>query len=577
MKTSALGFHEGSMLLHASGRYPTLLEVILEAVQNAIDKNARDVRININQKTHNLTVRDDGDGTTQEEFEKSLESVGQTRKKADALGRFGLGLVSPVGKCEKYTFTSTPRNDPRGYMEWTFVHDEIREQKEVRIPLRTRPDFWFGTHSSSRNITAVNWRTEVKLEKYTKDRFVSKVTMESLAEGILTKFNEAMKRKKVFVHITITTEDGDRQTQEVRPRDFEGQRLPEAVVTNKNSGETIFRLYLARKTHKGSAGRVTVGETNNDYRISFAMFARSLPHECKLDEDTVMALTSGIFEGEILTSRARFHSGRRGFEANDALVGFAESIDTWFLQYGIEPFVDAKETKQAERYQNLGLRSLKVIEAIVKSAVGTHLLSVINSFSKGTIGTGHVNQPGKETPYTAVSTDGGREKGEPAGDSSAGRSEPSAEHKGHNPFVAVGPQGKKRVVVRNGSFGIQLVHEVLEGDKLYFLERRTGLLHLNVRHPLWIQCEEHNEKTVMRFQEHLILQAISIEAIPEDWREFARLGIEEINAPYVYLLINGDSLSGRIPTHQKRVPAVAPAKVSKKSKSLVISRSKLKS
>src|SRR5437762_1001324 len=103
MKSSAVGFHMGSTMLHLSGKYPTLLEVLLETIQNCIDKNSRDIWVTINQKSRNLTIRDDGDGVSGEEFNKALDQIGMTMKKESALGRFGLGLVSPVGKCEKFT------------------------------------------------------------------------------------------------------------------------------------------------------------------------------------------------------------------------------------------------------------------------------------------------------------------------------------------------------------------------------------------------------------------------------------------------------------------------------------------
>lgn len=575
MESSSLGFHEGAMLLHASSRYPTLLEVLFEAVQNAIDKNAKDIWININQKSRAATVRDNGDGVTQVEFESALDSVGQTKKKSDALGRFGLGLVSPVGKCQVYTFTSTPRNDPKNYRRWKFVHDVIAEQKSVFIPIEPRPELWFGDYRG-RGVTAVKWRTEVSLEKYTKDKHVSKVTIESLAEGIITKFNEAMKRKRVVVYITITTEDGVRQTQEVRPKDFEGTKLPEIHIKGKNGGETVFHLYLARKTSKGSNGCVKVGEVGNDFRIGFPMFNRSLPVECKLSDEAVQALSSGIFEGDILDTKARFHSSRRGFEANDFLVDFVEAIDDWFIKHGLDPYLDSQETKKSERYQSLGLRSLKVIEALTKSDVGEELLKVINSFKVGTIGTGHVERPGKETHYTSASTDGTNSSPR-TGESDRVKSPPSIEHEGHNPFTVIGPRGQKRVAVRSGSLGIQLLHEVMDGSNLYILETDTGLLRLNVRHPLWIQCEEHSDKTLMRFQEYLILQALSLESVPDEWRDQARLSVEVMNGPYVFMLVNADSLAGRIPNPRKNVVDIASRRGKQKVvKSVVINKNKTK-
>lgn len=571
MKLSAVGFHMGSTIIHLSNKYPTVQEILLEIIQNCIDKNARDVWVTLNQKSRSISVRDNGDGVSKEEFDTALEQIGMTMKKDTALGRFGIGLISPVDKCEKFTFISTPKKDPHNYLEWTFVTEEIRSQKEVFIPFKSRTDLWFGDYHG-RHVQGVNWRTEVKLEKYTKDIFRSKVTMEALCESIYIKFNEAMKRRKVVIHVTIATENGGRQHQDIHPKDFEGVKIPEIVIPDKDAGNTHFRLFLTRKTSKGANGKVRVGELNNDFRISFAQFVKSLPEGCRLEDRAVEALTSGIFEGDILTSKSRFHSNRRGFEPNDALIGFATAVDEWFFKNGSGHYEEARETKQAEKYQSLGLRSLKVLEAIVKSPEGEHLMKVINSFGLGTIGTGHVSKRGSETGYTSVSTEGSHPSTDSDKPEPRDRNVPKDEHVGHNPFTVIGPRGSKRTIVRSGSLGIQLVHEALEGNRLYELDKSNGLLRMNVRHPLWISCEEHSEKTVMRFQEYLMLQALAIEAVPEDWRENTRLAVEEILiAPYAFMLINADSLAGRaVGRPRARFDKVVPK--AKKTKSLAIAK-----
>ena len=49
----------------------------------------------------------------------------------------------------------------------------------------------------------------------------------------------------------------------------------------------------------------------------------------------------------------------------------------------------------------------------------------------------------------------------------------------------------------------------------------------------------------MRFQEYLMLQALGLQASAPDFSIHARLVLDDINAPFVYMLIHGDSLAGR--------------------------------
>src|SRR3989344_3717360 len=104
-------FNQGRALLHLAGMYPTLLEVILELVQNALDKdvNATRIWIAINYQTRYLSVRDNGAGSSINRFNLALASVAEPGRKGEgSLGQFGIGLISPLGKCNRFTFISCP-------------------------------------------------------------------------------------------------------------------------------------------------------------------------------------------------------------------------------------------------------------------------------------------------------------------------------------------------------------------------------------------------------------------------------------------------------------------------------------
>lgn len=560
MTSSPFALHHGEALLRLAGTYPTLLEVVLECVQNALDKKAEVIRVDINQKSRSIVVWDDGAGVTQAEFERALTSVCTSIKKEDKLGRFGLGLISPLGKCAQFSFTSTPKSSPHDYREWTFITERLREQREISgIPMRNRSDLWFGS-STKKGVTSLPWRTQVKIEKFTADRFVSRLSIEAVRDGIVEKFGSVMRKSRPMILVSLTNEDGETAVQQVPIKDFDGTKLPETDIRT-GVGKAYFRLYLARKTPKGKEGKVQVGEAQNDFRISLRMFVHSLPEGHILEDDVAHALASGIFEGEILTSQARFHANRRGFEANDALIDFCTAINRWYRTIGRSHYENAQETGREERYQDLGLRSLKVLQAMMEEPAGRMLLHAIESFKRGTIGSGHLKMPGTPSDMTTLSVHRPGDREHPNSDSPSERDHPTTEHTGHMPLVAAGPRGQRRISVRSNSLGLQIVHEVMESENLWTLDAQTGTLAFNVRHPLWVQCEEHGDKTVMRFQEYIMLQALGIQSIPEEYRDVVRKTLLDLNAPYVFMLVNADLLAGRTPQRlNKKKTAARPSR-----------------
>lgn len=540
---SGVGVHMGAILLRAASTYPTLLEVIMEQIQNAIDADSKDIWVNINQKSRTISIRDNGNGANQATFEEALSTVGRTIKPQDKLGRFGLGLCSPLGKCEKHTFTSTERTNPNGYIEWTFETPKIADMKEVRVPLRTRPEMWFG-NVRGRGAVSNNWRTQVLMENYTTDRFLGKLTMDSLCEGVL-KYNQSMKRKGVVVHITLVDHEGKRKMQDIRAKDFQGLSLEVATIDAPDAGKTEFRLYVAKATAKGRAGKVWVGESGNDFRIAFGTFLRSLSEVARLSDETTEALTSGFFEGEILNPKVQLHANRRGFELNDALLGFCIAIEEWFQKFGREHYEKLSKARTEERYQDIGIRSMRVLEALSKSPLGQHILKAIDSFKVGTIGEGHFPRRGTLADKLGIAV-----TGKPAGNlPGEGKSNepPVSENREHRPFVVHGPQGNERKVVRSGSLGLSLAHEPLPGDKLWDLDVQTGTITLNIKHPQWVTCAERGDRVLMKFQEYLMINALTLHILPEDWREIAGTQINEATPLYVFTLIHGDVISGRIP------------------------------
>lgn len=113
------GVHAGNAVANYSKIYPTLMASLKEMIQNGIDQDAKVIFVGINLDNRQVIVADNGSGTSRAGFEKALINIGFSIKEPGKLGEFGLGLVSPLDKCDHYTFSSVPRGSKAGLC-WTF-------------------------------------------------------------------------------------------------------------------------------------------------------------------------------------------------------------------------------------------------------------------------------------------------------------------------------------------------------------------------------------------------------------------------------------------------------------------------
>ena len=104
----------------------------------------------------------------------------------------------------------------------------------------------------------------------------------------------------------------------------------------------------------------------------------------------------------------------------------------------------------------------------------------------------------------------------------------------------MGPRGKRRTLVKRDSMGLQFSHgEMLESNKLWDLDTRLGILHFNTRHPTWVLCDRSDRK-IRQLQETIAIQALTVEMMPEDWQETARL-MADVVIDHLVMVYHGSS------------------------------------
>jgi hypothetical protein len=555
-RSAQIRTNRGKALLFLASFYPSLLEVILEIVQNALDEGASRVWININYKSRHVAVRDNGRGTSIERFNQALASVATAnRKERGSLGQFGLGLISPLGKCKQFRFVSCPESRVNGFNEWLFLTDDIVESVEdPHIPIRSRDDLTLASGIPGK--TRVDWRSEMTLSGFTEDAVISEIKVNELAAAICDRYGPTMRRNKTIISIDVLNKGGGRQNlPNVTAPAWDGQPLPESEFSHGASGKTIFRLFIAKKTVKGRHGKVLMGVIGDDFRIEFRHFANAVMRRDLLGKETLAALQSGLFEGEILCEKVTLHQNRSAFVDNEALLDLCIAIEEWTEQYGQKYMAEIKEDQQAERLQELGLRSMHVLENMLNDPALAHLLTVIKSFKFGTIGIGHTEPPkSKVKGFTGLtlSTDGKPGFSRDQTGENKDHKVPKKEHKEHTPLVVGGPRGQPRKIVRSSSLGLQFMHDAMEGSRdLWKLDTEQGVLIFNIRHPLWLMCDV-KDSTLMRLQECVAIQALTLHGLPEEMRSAQRQAYDQLNNTLVPWMVHGDKMraEAKVPVTQ---------------------------
>lgn len=546
--------HLGGALELAASKYPTLFRTIKEGVQNALDAMAQSITIEIDQRRHVIEIKDNGNGVEIGRMRMALGSVCRSIKAKGELGRFGLGLMAPLDKCTRWTFTTVAPGETKGYHEWVFNPEEIRREsdqlhlepllrdiKQVEHPADAREDWGW-----------VTWRSRLRIEGYKKDRQFRLLNLVDLEVGILDDFNEKMRKLQTMVTIRITTETGEKLTRSFSARAFTGKLIDEGSVSGTDCKQTLFRLYLAPQTAKGRQGRVVVGIIGDDVRISFDRFAATTqalgqdPNEY-LDKDTVKGLSSGVFEGEILGSDLDLLQERTGFSEDAALADFCLALNQRYAEKHAKHAEEARESKEDHRFQRLGLKSLNVIEQFMRQV--PELEDLLNSFKRGNIGRGHTElskrlQVGETTGPELALVSRRNPSSAPSGPSTG---DPKRERKSHHPFTVAGPEGRVRTLVSKGSTGLTLAFSVMYGsNKVAVLRKDIGRLTINTAHPYFDEVKR-DDRTLMQYVEYVGIQTSLLHTYPPDQVELIGEGMDAILKAYVFQLINADRLAGRRP------------------------------
>lgn len=497
-----LGLHLGESLYRFANTYPTLGLTLVETVQNAIDASAEKVFIGIDFQTGEIIVLDDGEGATREKFREALKSVGKGIKKPGSLGRFGLGLISPLNKCHHFTFASHPVGLRTGNV-WRFEGEVIRAMHESgqvpREEVDTLPPLPKQFVQVAGQLYA-RWRTIVHMVNVNDDKIDDFADLDDLEGDIRTKLSIGMIQKNTVVHVMLIAKDGSVEHREINPIRFTGEKLEVFTHREKGCGVVTFELYRVPKTGGVRRGIVLIRRSDDNYPIPWrdfylqALGSRKLPH-VKAAFD---ALGSGYFEGVIHAENIVLDERRTCFAKGPVLTSLYVAIFAWFLAVGQKLYESEQEARRGEHYQSLGEQSLQRLMGLLE---GSTVFAALTRRLHGVL-------PEADKARPIRPTDGKPRPGDPRTRTESPRKR----------VVANPPEPRERSP-RDNQRGVTLrfAYEVLPQSNRLWEFGPDGVMTFNIRHPIWVKLDEtdgkhtpRNARQLMHLQEWLTLKLLML-------------------------------------------------------------------
>ena len=543
-----MGIHVGKALGYIVNLYPTIVSVVLELVQNSLDSNAKDIAVIIDHQKRDIKVRDDGEGISTEKFAEAISKVCDSLKGKDKLGQFGIGMLSPLGKCKEFDITSIPKGLNSGYNKWFFNSDRILKNGDLpEIPHSELNKAIFSRSGKAmKDKDVYNWRTQVNIREFKTDRGITTASVVELQRLISGRFSEAMKRLNASVLICIKDADGKTEKLTFKAAEFRGEKMKPVIYGEPATGQTYFEIYISPKMASGRKGEVSIGIKNDLFRIGFKDFAKSITDYIK--PETLQMLTSGTFEGLIVSDKCSLHQNRKEFLEDDHLMNLAIHLDEWAKNYAQPAMVSMKDSQRDEWLQAVGSVAISMLESSIKNEL-PHLLAVVKSFKKGFLTVPRKEEGQDHKSKKASSPEKyAKQKG--------GHSSSPKESSEDIVMTVAGPHGQKRRLVSGSSTGLQFVYEELPGnDHHWEFDSETGILSFNMRSDIWERMERAGDRSLILYQEYVGIKALEMQLEPE------------VSRPYIFEFLQrelksaGLFISGATALHPRRAKSEVGKKI----------------
>ena len=554
-----MGVHVGRMIMIAADRYRSLPLTINEGVQNAIDAEAKNIFIGVDQIQRVVYILDDGNGASEEQFHAAMHNIGETRKDDKKIGRFGLGVVSPINKCDTFSFISRP--DGRGrFKQWNMDRKIVAADHDGTFlsPSTTYrlPNLPVSLRAYAGGMGCI-WNTMVSMTNLLTDRATNDVDIDALEGIIRTKLGVFIRQLGINCYIVVIDRNSILKERMVKPLTFTGDPIPLYYRTDDDAGRVEIELYRAvKRPGSGRKGEVIVTEMDTPYGVGWHQFrTQALGLKWASASPVFEVLASGYFEGIIRCEKLELNTDRDVFRQSDALMGLYIALDTWYHVTGQKYYEAEKEQSRDERYNRLAIQVMDEVRDLLRrpefEALARQFLSSVH---QGRIGTNH-GVEGKEVigeddgPSTRTGQGGVGVPRKPRGQViiDEGPKPKGKTRDGDIPTGVLGRGTKKhRALVKDDSIGLWIAITDLEhSSRLWEFDINTGAISFNTRHHLWTDVDAVNlkrrttrhDRQIMHLQKYIILEVLQLLRSPYDEFEERRIAVDEKTPPYIAMFI----------------------------------------
>lgn len=349
VKKLEVGFHAGNVIQYLAEAYGTGFEVVREGVQNAIDKHARNVYVEIDCQKHLVSVYDDGNGANEVEVAQKFSNIGLSLKlgQADMMGQKGIGNLAAFSIGSTWQLFTKDILKGGRLVAYTFQRSELSKGSDVTlqsetVAFKSPPGAPFPATTMLR-ITDVDQGVLRQLgDKATIER--------TLREA----FNAKLRGEKISLRVSYRNAKGQATDFIVKPTKFRGTEL-ESVEYETKYGLVTFEFYHSFEPHKDPSILVL---HQGVYSIPLSNFFKLKI----LDRELEPLFEKGYFEGEIRLGFCKLNAQRTVFENSpeqEAFVGAVNSFAKEILKPLIDQFESAGRQERLKRIAESVLKKMR--------------------------------------------------------------------------------------------------------------------------------------------------------------------------------------------------------------------------
>ena len=147
----------------SEGTYTSFPQALKEFISNSYDAYATDVALRFDDDFSTLSIRDNGEGMTSDDFENVFASIarsGQTappspgtkRLGRERIGRFGIGALAVVGTADRFTIKSVKKGSGKGFeasIDLKYLRTNYQKGKDLKDVWQFALSEWDGEKTAT--------------------------------------------------------------------------------------------------------------------------------------------------------------------------------------------------------------------------------------------------------------------------------------------------------------------------------------------------------------------------------------------------------------------------------------------